>query len=132
MYPTWHHHIQAGMAASALSTYLLAIPTILWFFCWLKGCQNAFSLVETVSAYGYSTSVLLPLSFLWMFVSRWIQLGLLVVGAVLSGGILSRSFAPVLKSPSSSLMDMGSLVVLGGIVAIHALFGFLMLLSFFS
>ena len=48
-----------------------------------------FSAVELLTAYGYSLSVFIPISFLWTIPVDWIRWILVVVGAVVSGSVVA-------------------------------------------
>ena len=48
-----------------------------------------FSTVELLTAYGYSLSVFIPISFLWMIPANWLRWVLVVVGSLVSGLVVA-------------------------------------------
>ena len=47
--------------------------------------MTGFSTIELLTAYGYSLSIFVPISFLWVVPVEFIRWGLVIVGAVVSG-----------------------------------------------
>lgn len=47
--------------------------------------MTGFSTIELLTAYGYSLSVFIPISFVWMIPVEWIRWALVIVGALVSG-----------------------------------------------
>lgn len=127
----WHYDFnKVGLAASTVTTYTIGVPTALWFFFWFRGCSGAYTLLETICAYGYSLSIYIPISILWMFGITVIQYVLVIVGALLSGSVLLLSFAPVVQSDPSQTVKLSYLLLLL-IIALHALVAFTFLAYFF-
>lgn len=127
----WHYDFnKVGLAASTVTTYTLGMPVALWFFFWFRGCSQTYTLLETICAYGYSLSVYVPISILWMFGIPLVQYVLVIIGALLSGSVLLLSFAPVVQSDPSKTVKL-SYVVLIAIIAMHALVAFTFLAYFF-
>ena len=127
----WHYDFnKVGLAASTVTVYTLAVPTILWFFFWFRGCTYAYTLLETICAYGYSLSVYIPISILWMFGIKLIQYCLVIAAAMLSGSVLVLSFAPVVQSDPSQTVKF-SYIFLLVIIAMHSLVAFTFLVYFF-
>ena len=121
---------QVGLAASTIYTYVLAVPILLWFFFWFRGCSANYSLLETVCVYGYSLSIYIPISILWVINVRSFQMVLLSLGALLSGSVLVLSFAPVVHSdPSKTLKSSYLILIL--IILMHAFLAFTFLEYFF-
>lgn len=121
---------QIGLAAWTIFMYVLCVPICLWFLFWFRGCSANYSLLETVCAYGYSLSVYIPISILWLINIRLIQLILLSLGALLSGCVLLLSFAPVVHSDPSKTIKSSYLILIL-IVLMHALLAFSFLEYFF-
>lgn len=118
-----------GLAATAVFSYITIVPILLWFFLWFRGCTS-YTLLETVCAYGYSLSVYIPISMLWIIHIEFLRYFLVILGAFLSGSVLVISFSPVVKSdPSSSFKSSYFILLL--IIALHALVAFFFLFYFF-
>lgn len=127
----WHYDFaKVGIAASTVSTYVCFIPIALWFFFWFRGCTAMYTLLQMICLYGYSMSVYVPISLLWVISARMIQYILVVVGALASGGVLIFSFAPVVRSDPSQTLKFSYLIFLV-IVGLHALVAFTFLMYFF-
>ncbi|KAI1280515.1 Protein YIPF1 [Halotydeus destructor] len=127
----WHYDFKkVGMAASTVTTYVLCVPTCLWFFFWFRGCTLTYTWLETLCAYGYSLSVYVPISIVWMFGIPLVQYALVIAGALLSGSVLVLSFAPVVQSDPSQTVKF-SYVMLLLIIGMHALVAFSFLTYFF-
>lgn len=127
----WHYDFnKVGLAASTVTTYTIGVPTALWFLFWFRGCSSAYTLLETICAYGYSLSIYIPISILWMFGVSLVQYVLVIVGALLSGSVLLLSFAPVVQSDPSQTVKFSYLLLLL-IIALHALVAFTFLVYFF-
>lgn len=128
---TWHYDFtKVGLAASTVSTYIIAVPICLWVYFWFRGCTAMFSLLETICAYGYSMSVYVPISILWVICPRVLQLVLVIIGGVTSGGTLSLAFGPVVKSDPAPTVKISYLIPLV-IAGLHALLAFSFLMYFF-
>lgn len=127
----WHYdYAKVGLAASTIFTYVLAVPIALWFFFWFRGCTTSYTLFETICVYGYSLSIYVPISILWVINIRIIQLILVAVGALLSGSVLVITFAPVVHSdPSKTIKSSYFILIL--IIVMHALLAIAFLEYFF-
>ncbi|XP_054162026.1 protein YIPF1-like [Oppia nitens] len=127
----WHYdYTKVGLAASTIFTYVLAVPVCLWFLFWFRGCVANYSLLETICIYGYSLSIYVPISILWVINIRLIQLILLSIGAILSGSVLVLTFAPVVQSDPSKTIKTSYLILII-IILIHAFLAFTFLQYFF-
>ena len=127
----WHYDFaKVSLAASTVSTYVCAVPIALWLFFWFRGCTLTFTLFQMVCLYGYSTSVYVPISLLWVICSRSLQYVLIIIGALASGTVLVFSFAPVVKSDPSQTIKLSYLIFLV-IIGLHALVAFAFLMYFF-
>lgn len=127
----WHYdYAKVGLAASTIFTYVLVIPTTLCFFFWFRNCTITYTLFETICAYGYSLSVYVPISILWVVNNRLIQLILVIVGTLLSGTVLVMSFAPVVHSDPAKTIKT-SYVILILIILMHGALAFSFLEYFF-
>jgi hypothetical protein len=127
----WHYdYAKLGLAATTIFTYVLAVPISLWFFFWFRGCSHSYTLFETICVYGYSLSIYVPISILFVINIRLIQLILVALGALLSGSVLVITFAPVVQSdPSKTIKSSYFVLIL--IILMHALLAFTFLEYFF-
>ena len=56
----------------------------------------AVTFLELLCVYGYSLSIYVPVSILWVIQISWFQWTLVLLGATMSGYVLSTTVAPVL------------------------------------
>jgi hypothetical protein len=125
----WHYdYAKVGLAASTISLYVSLVPTTLCFFFWFRGCTLTFTLTESISAYGYSLSIYIPLSLLWLIINiPSVRLILLILSTAMSASVLCLSFSSVVQSdPTKS-----SYFILLLIFVMHALLAFAFLQFFF-
>ncbi|XP_015782908.1 protein YIPF1 [Tetranychus urticae] len=128
---SWHNDWnKLGLAASSVFSYTLFVPVLLWFFFWFRGCTITYTLFEIICAYGYSLSVYIPISFLWIIEIRLLQYILVIVGAFLSGSVLTMSFAPIVNSDPSQTFKTSYFMLLL-IIGLHSLIAFSFLFYFF-
>ncbi|RWS15999.1 hypothetical protein B4U79_15411 [Dinothrombium tinctorium] len=127
----WHYDFhKLGLAASTVFTYTVCVPLFLWFFFWFRGCILTYTLFEMMCAYGYSISIYIPIAILWIINVRLIQYSSVIIGALLSGSVLTLSFAPVVQSDPAKTFKTSYFVLLL-IVFLHALLAFAFLVYFF-
>lgn len=127
----WHYDFRkVGLAGTTIFSYVLIVPFTLWFFFWFRGCTVCYTLLETICAYGYSLSIYVPISILWVINIWSVQITFVVVGALLSGSVLFISFAPVVHSDPAKTVKLSYFILLL-IVAMHALLAFSFLTYFF-
>lgn len=102
----WHYSMdELNMATSIVIVYVLLLPTFLWLLFWFRGCTKYYKLSETICAFGYSLSIFVPLSALFMVQVILIRYFALTLASLLSGVVLALSFIPIVKSdpnPASS------------------------------
>lgn len=92
----WKYDFHA-VSSSAMTIFLYAwfVPIILWAVLKYQGNEHfQLSLLELMCVYGYSLSVYIPISILWVIQVSWIQWILVFVGAALSGYVLIQSIGP--------------------------------------
>lgn len=76
-------------AASAIFGYVFVFPFFLSVLMYYSKIMIGFSTVELLTAYGYSLSVFIPISFLWMIPANWLRWLLVVVGSLVSGSVVA-------------------------------------------
>ncbi|KAK3896093.1 hypothetical protein Pcinc_000224 [Petrolisthes cinctipes] len=77
------------------------------------------TLLELICLYGYSLSIFVPVSILWMIPQPWLQWCLAILAPVLSGGVLVRSIWPSLH-PSNSTSKHVAIGLAALILLLHA------------
>lgn len=84
-------------AAAAIFSYWWLVPTGLFTFLWWRGISAGYSFLDLLSVYGYSLAIYIPISILWVVQVDWLQWILVLVGAALSGTVLTLIFWPVFR-----------------------------------
>lgn len=90
-------------AATAIFSYWWLIPAMMYGFLWWKKSQAGFTFLEILCVYGYSLAIYIPISILWVVNITWFKWVLVIIGAVLSGGVLVITFWPVVKDETKNL-----------------------------
>lgn len=97
----WHYSVEElNMAASLVTSYVLMIPLLIWSMFWFGGYTRFYTLTETICAYGYSISIFIPISMLFIVQETFIRYTLIALGSLLSGYVLMLSFYPIVQSDS--------------------------------
>ncbi|XP_048763806.1 protein YIPF1-like [Ostrea edulis] len=81
-------------AAAAIFSYWWIIPTALFGFLWWRGSKANYTFLEILCIYGYSLTIYIPISILWVVQFEWLQWTLVMVGTLLSGGVLVLTLWP--------------------------------------
>lgn len=102
----WHYSLdQLNSAASLAIFYVLVLPVMIWLLFWFRGCQKYYTIIEIICAYGYSLSVFVPVTALFMYQGLMIRYVIITIASLLSGAALTLSFLPVVRTdpnPKSS------------------------------
>ncbi len=95
-------------SAFAIITYWWLAPTALYFLLrWRFQSSESieFSFLELLSVYGYSLTIFIPTSFLWMINISSVQWILVLVAVALSGSVLFSTFWPTLNKDSNKQVN---------------------------
>ncbi|KAM9214365.1 protein YIPF2 [Leptosomus discolor] len=114
--PQFHH---VTVAATLIYSYAGLVPLALWgFLRWRQSPgAGAYSLLETLCAYGYSLSAYVPTAVLWLIPAAWLQWLLLAVATLLSAAVLALTFWPPARADGRAT----ALAVVATVIALHAL-----------
>lgn len=85
--------------------------------------QTQVGLIDLLCVYGYSLSIYIPISVLWVIQIGWLQWLLVLIGAAMSGSVLVTSVWPAFKDRSA--------ILLAAILGFHLLLATCFMLSFF-
>ncbi|KAK3090619.1 hypothetical protein FSP39_013182, partial [Pinctada imbricata] len=91
------------LAATAIFSYWWVIPTLLFGFLWWRGSKAGYTYLEILCVYGYSLAIYIPISILWVIQFSWFQWILVILGALLSGGVLMITFWPAVKDEDKKI-----------------------------
>merc|ERR1711892_1319143 len=80
--------LRVKSAASAIFGYAFVFPFFISVVLYYSKIMCGFSTVELLTSYGYSLSIFIPISFMWMLPSEFIRWLLVIIGAVVSGAVV--------------------------------------------
>lgn len=115
------------LAAAAIYSYASLIPLLLWVFLWYRRSEAGCTFLEILCIYGYSLSIYIPVSILWVIQLNWLQWTLVLVGSVMSGMVLLVTFWPALKNDNKKF----AVAAMAVIIILHVLLAVGFLLYFF-
>ncbi|XP_052066872.1 protein YIPF1-like [Mytilus californianus] len=88
---------KVSFAATAIFSYWWILPAAIFGFLWWSGNQIGYTFLEILCVYGYSLAIFIPISILWVVQFNWFQWLLVILGTVLSGGVLVFIFLPAVR-----------------------------------
>lgn len=94
-------------AASAIFGYAFIFPFFISVVLYYSKIMCGFSTVELLTSYGYSLSIFIPISFMWMLPSEFIRWLLVIIGAVVSGAVVCLPIWQGLKVMSNKKIAYG-------------------------
>jgi hypothetical protein len=115
-------------AATGIFSYAWLVPLAIWGVLWWQGGQPTVTFLEMLCIYGYSLSIFIPISVLWVVQLGWLQWLLLGLAAGTSGGVLVLSLLPAARAAGSRTSLPLCLVIL----AAHVLLATAVMLLFFN
>ncbi|XP_032394023.1 protein YIPF2 isoform X2 [Etheostoma spectabile] len=125
--PSYHYRPQfhrVTIAAVVIFMYAWLVPIGVWgFLTWRQGAERqigGYSFLETVCVYGYSLSIYIPTSVLWIIPFEWLRWTLILVAMVISGSVLVLTFWPVVREDTkvAAVATVVTIVVLHTLLAV--------------
>ena len=112
----WKYDFHAvTFAATAIFSYAWLVPLALWSILkWCGGQDMRLSFLEILCVYGYSLSIYVPVSVLWVIQIEWLRWLLLAVGVALSGIVLLMTAWPAVQSDKR-------FIILAAVLGLHLL-----------
>jgi len=128
----WHYDFhKVSLSAMVVFSYASLLPAGLYGYMWWAGAGQVgsatISFVELLSLYGYSLTIYIPVSILWLIQYSWWQWICVLVGAGMSGVVLFTPLWPAVKHHASK----SAAIVMVVIVSIHILLAVGFMLYFF-
>lgn len=77
------------------------MPTLIYIILKWRKITNEFTFIEILCIYGYSLSIYIPISILWLINIAWLQWLLVSIGILLSGSVLVFTFWPSFSTDSN-------------------------------
>jgi len=125
----WHSNFQlVSLSACVIYGYAWIVPALLWGYLLWRGNLAGYSFLELVCVYGYSLSIFIPISILWVAPYDWLRWLLVVVGVFLSGSVLVMTFWPAVEDDTKRY----AFGTIGVIVLLHFLLALGFKLYFFK
>lgn len=114
----WHYDFhKVSLAATAVFSYASLLPAGLYSFLWWAGGAGAagagISFLELICLYGYSLSIYIPVSLLWLVQVSWWQWLCVLAGAGLSGAVLFLPLWPAMRHGAARSAPLVMAVVAG-------------------
>lgn len=94
-------------ASTLIACYVILIPFALYSLFWYRKVELQYSYLEILCAYGYSLSIFVPVSVLWVVHAQWFRWFLIIISVILSGAVIVGSIWPALKTDRSRALSFG-------------------------
>ncbi|XP_028401114.1 protein YIPF1-like [Dendronephthya gigantea] len=85
------------LAAVAIFGYAWLVPVAVWGVLAWRGNTSGYSFLEIICVYGYSLSIFIPISILWVIPIELVRWVLVILGLCLSGAVLVLTFWPAVR-----------------------------------
>ena len=103
------------------------MPTFIYFFFRWHLKRIEYTFLELLCIYGYSLTIFIPVSILWIIPINWLQWLLTIIASLISGSVLIVTFWPTVNSDQKRFNALSMLVVL----LAHLLMAICIMLVFF-
>ncbi|CAF1011517.1 unnamed protein product [Adineta ricciae] len=100
------------LSAIFICFYWWLMPTCIYFFFRWHLKRIEYTFVELLCVYGYSLTIFIPISILWMISISWLQWLLTILGSVISGSVLIVTFWPTINSDRQRFNALSMLLML--------------------
>uniref|UniRef100_A0A915Q6I4 Protein YIPF n=1 Tax=Setaria digitata TaxID=48799 RepID=A0A915Q6I4_9BILA len=98
-------------ASTIIFCYVVLVPFILYSLFWYRKSDLHYSYLDLLCAYGYSLSIFVPLSILWVLQAQWFRWILIFVSVILSGSVLVSSIWPAVKNDRNRAIAFGTIII---------------------
>ncbi|VDK70074.1 unnamed protein product [Litomosoides sigmodontis] len=108
-------------ASTVIFCYIVLVPFVLYSLFWYRKSHLYYSYMDILCAYGYSLSIFVPVSILWVLQAQWFRWFLIFVSVALSGSVLVSSIWPAVKNDHNKAIALGtifSVLLLHSLVAV--------------
>uniref|UniRef100_A0AC34QDT6 Protein YIPF n=1 Tax=Panagrolaimus sp. JU765 TaxID=591449 RepID=A0AC34QDT6_9BILA len=103
-------------ATSLLTSYVIFVPFFLYWILWYRQAAIQYSYLELLCAYGYSMTVFVPVSILYVIHFYWFRWFLMLSGIGISGLMLYNIVWPAIKSDPNKAV---AFAIIGGVLLLH-------------
>ena len=88
------------------------MPTFIYFFFRWRLNRVEYTFLELLCIYGYSLTIFIPVSILWIIPINWLQWTLTIVASLISGSVLIVTFWPSVNTEHRRFSALSILFVL--------------------
>jgi hypothetical protein len=103
------------------------MPTFIYFFFRWRFNRIEYTFLELLCIYGYSLTIFIPISILWIIPVNWLQWTLTAIASLISGSVLVVTFWPTVNLDHKRFSALSVLVILFA----HLLMAVCIMLVFF-
>ncbi|CAF1402777.1 unnamed protein product [Adineta steineri] len=100
------------LSAILVCLYWWLMPTFIYFFFRWHLNRIEYTFLELLCIYGYSLTIFIPVSILWIIPINWLQWTLTLIASLISGSVLVVTFWPTINSDHKRFSAVSMLVVL--------------------
>ncbi|CAF2354625.1 unnamed protein product [Rotaria sp. Silwood2] len=115
------------LSAIFIYLYWWLMPTFIYCFFRYYLKRNDYTFLELLCIYGYSLTIFIPVSILWIIQITWLQWLLTIIGSLISGSVLIVTFWPTVNNGHQRFNALSMLVIL----FVHLLMAICIMLVFF-
>lgn len=108
-------------ASTLIFLYVVIVPLLLYGLLWNRRSELLHPYVDLVCLYGYSLSIFIPITFLWIIDIGWFRWALIFVSVGLSGTVLARAIWPAVQNDVNKMVAFGTIIT---VVVLHFLLAF--------
>ncbi|KAI1720279.1 yip1 domain-containing protein [Ditylenchus destructor] len=105
-------------STTLVTSYVILVPFLIYSLLWYRKSSMQYSYMELLCAYGYSLSIFVPVSVLWLVQIHWFRWFLIIASVTLSGFVLANSLWPTIKGDSNRVL---AVAFIGGVILLHVL-----------
>jgi hypothetical protein len=87
------------------------MPTLIYLFFRWRLNRIEYTFIELLCIYGYSLTIFIPISILWIIPIHWLQWTLTIAASVVSGSVLVVTFWPTINSDHGRFSALSMVVV---------------------
>ncbi|CAF1105814.1 unnamed protein product [Didymodactylos carnosus] len=99
------------LSSTILFLYWWLMPTFMYLFFRWRLNRIEYTYLELLCVYGYSLTIFIPISILWMIQINWLQWLLTIFGSLISSSVLIITFWPVISIDQKRLTLLSIVVV---------------------
>ncbi|CAD5216688.1 unnamed protein product [Bursaphelenchus xylophilus] len=104
--------------ATLIFLYVTFVPLLVYTVLWYRKSAIQYGYIELLCAFGYSLSIFVPVSVLWIVHYQAFRWTLIVVSVALSGTVLANTVWGAIKTDSNKLVAFG---LVAGVILLHSL-----------